>query len=65
MTNRNMVNGSARQVRPNEAPMPPVPAPEDAATPTTREDPIDSPHLHPNDGRRVREAPISSAQSKG
>lgn len=43
MTNRNMVNGNARKVEPNEAPLPPMPAPENAARPTTQEDPVDSP----------------------
>lgn len=54
MTNRNMVNGKAPKVEPNRAPLPPMPAPEDASRPTTREDPIDSPQ--PNASAK-RDAP--------
>jgi hypothetical protein len=43
MTNANMVNREAAKVKPNTPPLPEMPAPEDAARPTTREDPIDSP----------------------
>jgi hypothetical protein len=43
MTNANMVNREAAKVAPNTSPLPEMPAPEDAARPTTREDPIDSP----------------------
>lgn len=54
MTNRNMVNGNAPKVEPNQDPLPPMPAPEDASRPTTREDPIDSPQ--PNTSAK-RDAP--------
>jgi len=60
MTNRNMVNRTAPEVEPNTRPLPPMPAPEDAATPTTREDPIDSPQ--PNASAK-RDEP--SAQKQG
>ncbi|MBE7196938.1 MAG: hypothetical protein INR70_03935 [Parafilimonas terrae] len=60
MTNRNMVNKAAPAVEPNTRPLPPMPAPEDAATPTTREDPIDSPHL-PNASAK-RDAPSEQKQ---
>ena len=49
MTNRNMVKEAADGVpepQPNTPPLPPMPAPEDSPTPTTREEPIDSPHLN-------------------
>ncbi|MCJ2014660.1 hypothetical protein [Methylobacterium sp. J-076] len=59
MTNRNMVNGEAAKVEPNTAPLPPMPAPEDASRPTTREDPIDSPQ--PNASAK-RDAPDSEKQ---
>ncbi|MGC5778996.1 hypothetical protein [Methylobacterium sp. NFXW15] len=59
MTNRNMVNQDARKVEPNQAPLPPMPAPEDAAHPTTREDPIDSPQ--PNVSAK-RDAPDEHKQ---
>jgi hypothetical protein len=59
MTNRNMVNKAAPSEQPNLAPLPPMPAPEDAATPTTREDPIDSPQ--PNASAK-RDAPSDAKQ---
>nr|WP_132253839.1 hypothetical protein [Methylobacterium segetis] len=48
MTNREMAKGAASAdpaaaPRPNEHPLPPMPAPEDSSTPTTREEPVDSP----------------------
>lgn len=50
MTNRHMVKPSlaakpagSPQTEPNGTPLPPMPAPEDSRTPTTREEPIDSP----------------------
>ncbi|WCS24709.1 hypothetical protein LOK46_26865 [Methylobacterium sp. NMS14P] len=49
MTNRNMVKGTVPNdpvTQPNTPPLPPMPAPEDSATPTTREEPTDSPHLN-------------------
>ncbi|MCJ2059305.1 hypothetical protein MKL09_22560 [Methylobacterium sp. J-048] len=49
MTNRNMVkvgSGTGPVVGPNTPPLPPMPAPEDSPTPTTREEPVDSPHLN-------------------
>lgn len=46
MTNRNMVKDEASAPLPNTPPLPPMPAPEDCATPTTREEPTDSPHLN-------------------
>ncbi|MFF9550273.1 hypothetical protein [Methylobacterium fujisawaense] len=62
MTNRNMVKnpapGTATE-RPNTPPMPPMPAPEDSATPTTREEPTDSPHLNAS---LKREAPAPGRQ---
>ncbi|MDP4025570.1 hypothetical protein Q8W71_23320 [Methylobacterium sp. NEAU 140] len=60
MTNRDMVKkGGAPGVEPNTPPLPPVPAPEDSATPTTREDPIDSPQ--PNASAK-RDAPSAAKQ---
>ncbi len=62
MTNRNMVKdaaGGAPEVQANTPPLPPMPAPEDAATPTTREEPVDSPHLNAS---LKREAPAPGAQ---
>lgn len=59
MTNRNMVNAGAKSVAPNEAPLPAMPAPEDAARPTTHEDPIDSPQ--PNASAK-RDAPDEQKQ---
>lgn len=51
MTNRHMVKPTVlaeagRMPEPNRTPLPPMPAPEDSRTPTTREEPIDSPHPH-------------------
>ena len=48
MTNREMVSGAAKASteaapKPNTPPLPPMPADEGSATPTTREEPIDSP----------------------
>lgn len=51
MTNRHMVKPAASAKshsgeavpRPNATPLPPMPAPEDSRTPTTAEEPIDSP----------------------
>ena len=45
MTNRDMVKPPApgQEQKPNAAPLPPMPAPEDSRTPTTAEEPIDSP----------------------
>ncbi|SFL17149.1 hypothetical protein [Methylobacterium pseudosasicola] len=54
MTNRNMVKtgpGSGPEVQPNTPPLPPMPAPEDSPTPTTREEPVDSPHLNASPNR--------------
>ncbi|GJD33219.1 hypothetical protein [Methylobacterium aerolatum] len=51
MTNRNMVTKAKPEVEPNTAPLPPMPAPEDAATPTTRTDPIDSPQPNASSDR--------------
>jgi len=62
MTNRNMVKeaGSGAPVpHPNTPPLPPMPAPEDSATPTTREEPIDSPQL---DASLKRAAPKPGEQ---
>lgn len=59
MTNRNMVNKAAPAVEPNTPPLPPMPAPEDAASPTTQEDPIDSPQ--PNTSAK-RDAPGAEKQ---
>lgn len=62
MTNRNMVKdtgGAAPAVTPNTPPLPPMPAPEDAPRPTTREEPVDSPHLNAS---LKREAPAPGAQ---
>ncbi|KAA0125277.1 hypothetical protein SAMN02799622_00133 [Methylobacterium sp. UNC378MF] len=61
MTNRNMVKDAAPDlaVRPNTPPLPPMPAPEDSATPTTREEPTDSPHLNAS---LKREAPAPGTQ---
>ena len=57
MTNRDMVTGKAGAdpvQAPNVAPLPPMPAPEDGAGPTTREEPVDSPQ--PNASAK-RDAP--------
>ncbi|KAB1070392.1 hypothetical protein [Methylobacterium planeticum] len=48
MTNREMAKGAvgpeaAAAPQPNTRKLPPMPAPEDSATPTTDEEPIDSP----------------------
>jgi hypothetical protein len=62
MTNRNMVKDAAAgapAVRPNTPPLPPMPATEDSATPTTREEPVDSPHLNAS---LKREAPEPGTQ---
>ena len=56
MTNRNMVKeaaGSTPTPHPNTPPLPLMPAPEDSATPTTREEPIDSPHLNASPNREA------------
>lgn len=57
MTNRAMEKGQTGAdpvVAPNALPLPPMPAPEDAERPTTREEPIDSPQ--PNASAK-RDAP--------
>jgi hypothetical protein len=59
MTNRNMVNKAKPAEEPNTAPLPPMPAPEDAARPITRQDPIDSPQ--PNASAK-RDAPSETKQ---
>ncbi|MGH1569916.1 hypothetical protein ACRAWG_03650 [Methylobacterium sp. P31] len=62
MTNRNMVKdaaGGGPEVRPNTPPLPSMPAPEDAATPTTREEPVDSPNLNTS---LKRDAPAPGEQ---
>lgn len=51
MTNRHMVKAAASAKpgpadaapQPNRTPLPPMPAPEDSRTPSTGEEPIDSP----------------------
>jgi hypothetical protein len=60
MTNREMVKGAvehgdAGQHAKAQA-LPPMPAPEDSATPTTREEPIDSPQPNASAKRRPPEA---------
>jgi hypothetical protein len=62
MTNRNMVKdaaGGGAEAKPNTAPLPPMPAPEDSATPTTRQEPVDSPHLNAS---LKRDAPAAGEQ---
>ncbi|SDN92545.1 hypothetical protein SAMN05216360_112213 [Methylobacterium phyllostachyos] len=62
MTNRNMVKEAvdgAPAPQPNTPPLPPMPAPEDSPTPTTRAEPIDSPHLNASP---KREAPRPGEQ---
>ncbi|MGU3664636.1 hypothetical protein ACLBX9_10670 [Methylobacterium sp. A49B] len=62
MTNRNMVKdgaGRSPALEPNTPPLPPMPAPEDSARPTTREEPVDSPHLNAS---LKREAPEPGEQ---
>ena len=62
MTNRNMVKdetGPGSTVTPNTPPLPPMPAPEDSTRPTTREEPVDSPHLNAS---LKREAPEPGEQ---
>ena len=57
MTNRDMVKGKAGAdpvQAPNAAPLPAMPAPEDSDTPSTREEPIDSPQSNPS---ATRDAP--------
>ena len=59
MTNRNMVKevgSGAPAPHPNTPPLPPMPAPEDSATPTTRDEPIDSPHLNASPKREAPKA---------
>lgn len=51
MTNRSMVTpeaarGAAGTPRPNDDPLPPMPAPEGAPNPVTDREPVDSPHLN-------------------
>ncbi|MCJ2072990.1 hypothetical protein MKK75_30060 [Methylobacterium sp. J-030] len=58
MTNRNMVKdaaGGTATPQPNTPPLPPMPAPEDSPTPTTRDEPIDSPHLNASPKRGAPE----------
>lgn len=57
MTNRDMVKpglGSeqAPNQAPNAAPLPPMPADEGSRTPTTGEEPTDSPQPNPDIGRK-------------
>ncbi len=62
MTNRDMVKGEAGAAPvqvPNVTPLPPMPAPEDADRPTTRQEPIDSPQ--PNASAK-RDAPSADKQ---
>ena len=62
MTNRDMVTAKPVDCplpEPNTPPLPPMLAPEDGATPTTREDPIDSPQ--PNASAK-RDAPSEAKQ---
>ena len=62
MTNRNMVKddaGTGPAMKPNTPPLPPMPAPEDSSRPTTREEPVDSPHLNAS---LNREAPAPGEQ---
>lgn len=56
MTNREMVKGAAKGPsatvpEPNATPLPPMSAPEDSPTPTTRAEPIDSPQPNASAGR--------------
>lgn len=56
MTNREMVKGAAKAPtgtapEPNATPLPPMPAVEDSATPTTHDEPIDSPQPNASAGR--------------
>jgi hypothetical protein len=61
MTNRNMVKdpGERPAQKTNTPPLPPMPAPEDSTRPTTREEPVDSPHLNAS---LKREAPAPGEQ---
>ncbi|MCJ2136770.1 hypothetical protein MKK69_22425 [Methylobacterium sp. J-026] len=62
MTNRNMVKDAAGGTpvpQPNTPTLPPMPAPEDSSTPTTREEPVDSPHLNAS---LKRDAPAPGTQ---
>ncbi len=60
MTNREMVKGALEHgdggQHPNDTALPPMPAPEDSATPSTREEPIDSPQPNASAKRRPPEA---------
>lgn len=59
MTNREMVKGAVEHgdagQQANARALPPMPAPEDSATPTTREEPIDSPQPNASAKRRPPE----------
>ncbi|WP_375463701.1 hypothetical protein [uncultured Methylobacterium sp.] len=56
MTNREMAKGATKvqagtEPQSNRTPLPPMPAPEDSATPATDREPIDSPQPNPSGGR--------------
>ena len=51
--------GEGPAQKPNTPPLPPMPAPEDSTRPTTREEPVDSPHLNAS---LKREAPAPGEQ---
>lgn len=58
MTNREMAKGAltdAHGQHPNARPLPPMPAPEDSATPATRIEPEDSPQPNAAAKRRPPE----------
>ncbi|MER2267276.1 hypothetical protein [Methylobacterium oxalidis] len=64
MTNRDMAKGAAgarpgAAPEPNRHPLPPMPAPEDSKTPTTNEEPIDSPQ---QSNASIKRAPPSPSR---
>lgn len=68
MTNREMVKGAVTDEsaapRPNATRLPPMPAPEDSATPTTDLEPIDSPQPNASAGRAPPDAEKSGLATK-
>lgn len=69
MTNREMVSGAIRDSaeaapKPNKTALPPMPADEGSATPTTREEPIDSPQPNASAGREPPSAAKSGLATK-
>ncbi|MCJ2007326.1 hypothetical protein ACFZ8E_16490 [Methylobacterium sp. HMF5984] len=69
MTNREMVSGAAKvspeaAPKPNTRALPPMPADEGSATPTTQVEPIDSPQPNASAGREPPSAEKSGLATK-